>query len=553
MAKKPRKPSIVFLTPAQLKAREKARAFQRAWGAPWPPKNAAWITSPISGAGTQPLPIRTSPTGLVTDPRLGGIPAQVRASKPVKPPPISHNAKARPPAGKGAGGTAGTVPPQAKTPPGRKPTSLAHPSQTQQAKRQAQAKQTPRRAAAPVGQVVPQVSQSALIRQMVDASLAPYYQQINSEQARQESANQEQIRRTQGFTQALLAQLQGIPGAVQGDFDRARASDLSLAQINAEQFRQGSPGAQIQSDLGAVGAPAEQQAQIQAQTQAQFGGGAAAQFGMFGDATARQLSGSGAAQTAYAHMLPAIAAAQAQDVLRGQTYQQGLERQKLADQRAQIAARAPELYFQAQGQLSDLAVKQRAQQWNEDYLRWQMGQKAQNQQFQQGATLERLSQGRVGLGLRSQQMTMQQLSADRQWQATLQRLGISEKSLKLQALKAQHDWQSGGLTPGQKRSLQEDAFSIARSFYNGLPAGANDPLGLKGGYGYEDDSSGSGTPDIVLGSYAEHQNGYQIAMKEMLGRGIPLVVAQRALNSFWRTPGKYGRPRIPFQQRKPRR
>jgi hypothetical protein len=45
-------------------------------------------------------------------------------------------------------------------------------------------------------------------------------------------------------------------------------------------------------------------------------------------------------------------------------------------------------------------------------------------------------------------------------------------------------------------------------------------------------------------------NGYQVAIREMLGRKIPLSIAQSALNKLWTKPGVGGRPYVKFQNRR---
>jgi hypothetical protein len=131
------------------------------------------------------------------------------------------------------------------------------------------------------------------------------------------------------------------------------------------------------------------------------------------------------------------------------------------------------------------------------------------------------------------------LDSDRRFQLSLARNGIAEQGVKIRAAEVEARYRAGGYTRAQLSSAQKTAGQIAHDAWSGKSTIQTDPTTGKPVHG------------------AVHQS-YQEAMQEMLSKGIPLVIAQRALNAYWSTPGEYnpafekpgeGRPKLSFQER----
>jgi hypothetical protein len=379
-------------------------------------------------------------------------------------------------------------------------------------------------------------SDQALVEQL----LAPQYAQIDMVAERQARADAQRAALIQGITQQMTSQVSGIPDAVGSDYDHMIAQTTGMADKAAAGLAAANPNADTQAMLDAVGAPAEQKTQVGDLNRNVYQGGAALLSGTQGFLPGETLAKVGLAQKTYARSLPAVIGAQGLQALRQFLYESDQARQTLSDQRLQVASGAPKLLYDIQTQNQANAFKQQQLDFEQALAAKQyglkvkdLGLKVQNQQFQQGATVTRLQQGQQSLALRA-------LQSDRSWQATLKRLGIAEAGLSLRAATAQAKLNGGGFTTSQKLGLQKRAGAIANDAFNGV---AVKEKGSIVGYNHTT---------------------YQHAISDMLAQGIPLTVAQNALNTYWSRPGltmpwEYdanggrlpgaGRPLLSYQQR----
>src|SRR6266540_1595357 len=378
-------------------------------------------------------------------------------------------------------------------------------------------------------------------RRLAEAEFAPTLSGYDLESRQAAEAAAERQRAVQGLTVALMRELGGMPAGVAGDYAAATRATEGLAAGAAAELRgEGSAaGQRLAADLAAIGAPAEAGAASQAMVGDVFGGGAGALYYTGGTSPAELLAGEGARETAFTRQLPAFAALSGQQNMRQALYERERQRQEIASRRGatlrEMGARIPmyqrDIEKEEQRQreaAADLALKQKAADLNARLAAKTFGLKVQGQQFGQQATTQRLQNERARIRL-------QAITADRSWNATLRRLGISDAGLKLRAadleFKFQNKGRRGGFTPYQAQRLANQAADTAGDFYNGVQ-----------------DKDGN----VLQAPLGEDPNDYQQAMSDLLSRGIPLSLAQRALNRWWRTPGKYGRPKVPFQLRQQR-
>lgn len=245
----------------------------------------------------------------------------------------------------------------------------------------------------------------------------------------------------------------------------------------------------------------------------------------------------------------------------GQTeasYQHSTDLQQITDARSQIAAQAPKLLY-------DLYTAQTQQQADQAKLALQQAQAANTALYQQqqvaikqraADTLIKATQQKFGLDVRKQSFKEQATidSSKYNWarlnetqrqhkvdaflssgrnQIALARVGISNKAEQRHIAELELKARSGGITSSQRLSLQKTAGKLARDAFEGVPVKES---GVVTGYNH-------GT--------------YQGTIRDMLAAGIPLAIAQRALNTYWSTPGAaqewetpgQGRPKVSFQER----
>lgn len=631
MARKRRPPSVVFLTPAQIAARERReKALARA---------AAPPPSPLIGVGRSmvprsviagnEVPVVVDQYGRVVSPVPGLAPTTIRAPrKPKKrtttrPGPIdaADPNTPEPNAGSGAGATKGTLPPQATTPATTTRTTPTGPTPTETAKDQAanagltkadwrfarwqlgigeyakygpraagrrpsgypartpqagwraakwyqeharQPAKAPKKTTEPTetlaaeetaAATAPAMTDQQFINQWAQAFLQPELTAQQQQEARLLQQQEMHRAQFQHFTNALMAELKGIPAGVQADYTQAGNQTAALARESAAGLAAANPNAQTQQLMADVGAPASQMAQAAQANQDVYQGGSAVLFGTEGHLPARDLFGSGASQTAYARMLPAIGAAQAQDNLRAMGYTQSQERQKAADLRAQIEAKRPGYMLQGQEvldkrrndaaaiaiQQAELEMKLSAAEANRKFMEWSASDKSRQAWARIYGYDERGNptlDTRIADQRRTDQRAVEQRRAEQQAMSTRLRMAsifgydpetmtptLAQRQAEQRAIendrKLKNKNKKGGYTTAQVIKFRQLAAATAREAYYGLPETDNEEA----------------VPPMT----------YQEAMNDLLME-MPLSIAQRALNRYYKR-GDRGRPWLDYQQR----
>jgi hypothetical protein len=362
--------------------------------------------------------------------------------------------------------------------------------------------------------------------QAADAALAPVLAEIARQQA-EEKARAATAQATAGAgAEGLAKVLGGIAPATEQTYQNAAGSQAAIAKGFSDAFTAASNGSasNLNEFLAKQGSPQ----QIQGAGQA----GGDVLFGLGGYIPASTMLREGAGFTAAAQQLPASALG------RGQMEQQGIRAgslealKKLDSLRLETKGKRGGLYQEALAQLKENEARQReadrdyelklkAYGLNEAATASLIGDRA----FDQQLGVERLKNDRARIKL-------QAIQSDRNFNLSLDRLGIQEEGLRLRAAELEARRRAkpgkngkGGFTAKQRRELKADAGSIARNAFKGIP-----------------------DPDAP-GEWTAPQIGYQEAIRIALDEGIPLVIAQIALNRYYK-PGQRGRPRLSFQERR---
>jgi hypothetical protein len=346
------------------------------------------------------------------------------------------------------------------------------------------------------------------------ASLEAQRQQALAEAAARQQA-------IQGFAQAGAEQVAPIGGQVQAGYQDAAARTATYSKgfsVGMQLAQQGSAD-EINSFLAKNGSPVGQQ--VQGNT-----GAADVLYGTTGFIPAAGLEREGAAFGAAARQLPATMLGRGQQLqYESQRESQKTDREYLAEL-SKIEAERPGAVQKALLELKDAALKERAQRVDEQIAieklgisRAQLGLSAQRNQISAvnaGTARDRAAIARYNADLK-------RLQNNRSFQTTLRKLGLQEYGLDLRAaeLEARLKQKKGvkKFSTAQIIKFNEDAWAIASDAYADV---GKDP------------------------------NGYQVAIREMLGRKIPLSIAQSALNKLWTKPGVGGRPYVKFQNRRPK-
>ena len=177
----------------------------------------------------------------------------------------------------------------------------------------------------PVKVLTPQQQATAVVNQ----SLAPLYTQQSTAATQQNDA-------IKNFTQALITQLQGVPGQVQGDYNNAIQGQSQLAQNASDALRNANPNQQDQTLLNALGAPQSQHDALTNQNANVFNGGAA--VGLYQNAVSPldALRTQGLQATELARLQPGFEGLRATQALQSALAQQ-------SDARGKIDAMRPDL------------------------------------------------------------------------------------------------------------------------------------------------------------------------------------------------------------------
>jgi hypothetical protein len=184
-------------------------------------------------------------------------------------------------------------------------------------------------AASPRPAAAPPVAAPPSVDAQVAALLAPQYKVLSTQEQQRETALRQ-------FADAMVAQLKGVPGQVQSDYQTAQNAISGYAQTAANGLAAANPNAQTQALLQAIGAPQAQQDAVTAHNNDVFGGGAGVLYAREGMLPAQQTASDQASALLYARSLPAIAALSGIQGLRQFQNQDAVARQ-------QLAAQAPDL------------------------------------------------------------------------------------------------------------------------------------------------------------------------------------------------------------------
>lgn len=302
------------------------------------PPPAKKVSRPVSDfGGVRP---QTAPKGAVKTPAPVKRPAAV--PKPAQLPSTSGRT---------------TVPVRSVTP---------HPAPTPKAKTPAPVAPKPaRKPAAAKAAAPPQLSVEDQATAAVNAALAPLY----ASQTKQASGQNAAI--TQ-FTKAIIAQL--LPGAAQvgGQFDQAIGAQTNLSNSAADALRAANPNTQDQALLSAINAPQAQQAQLAAQNNAAFNGGAAVGQYVGGVLPIGALQSQKLGAMTIAHQQPAIEGLRGQQALGAALAGQQAERAKIDAMRPDLVQKYTAANTAAEQKQAYL-----------DIARQSLGLKAQNQSFSQ--------------------------------------------------------------------------------------------------------------------------------------------------------------------------
>jgi hypothetical protein len=340
------------------------------------------------------------------------------------------------------------------------------------------------------------------------ASLEAQRQQALAEAAARQQA-------IQGFAQAGAEQVAPIGDQVQGGYQDAAARTAQYSKgfsVGMQLAQQGSAD-EINSFLAKNGSPQGQQ--VRGNT-----GAADVLYGTTGFIPASGLEREGAAFGAAARQLPATMLGRGQQLqYESQRESQKTDREYLAEL-SKIEAERPGAVQKALLELKDAALKERAQRVDEQIAIEKLGISKANL----GVSQYNAQTSRINAATTRYNASLTRLQNDRSYQNALTSLGIDEGNLRLRAaeLEAKLKQPKGGkrsFTAKQIADFKTQAWDIATD---------------------------------AFADVGKDDNGYQVVIREMLGRGIPLSIAQKALNQFWKQPGRGGRPYLKFQNRRPK-
>ena len=509
MAKKPPKPLLfpsgfggpvtVGLKLPKKKAPPKAKA-KPAPRASYPPgsfasafANRLGVAAPKAKPAAKPKPKKIK--------RPAGLKGPIKQN--VRPP---HR-----PAASGSSGTAATIPPHATTG-AVAPRSVGAPTSA------AVARSTPVRTTTTTSSSTTKtktLTDAELVAQQLDPLYLQNTQELDA--ARRAEAQREAL--IKSLTTGLQGDLSGVAGQVQGDYDRAFAATTGLASAGQQAISAGAPtqNAQMEADLRAIGAPQEQIDQLRAKNQAIYGGGAATIFGREGVLPGTDLASQGAAASAYARSLPAIAGMQGQAQLTAVIRAAQENEQKIADARALIAAKAPQVLTQIQNDRIAAEQKQAVI----DMTAEKFGLTKQTAKFNQAVTKTKLGYEKVRLDQGTQKLMSELYGLDANGNLTLagRRAATAEAKARTKKVSATQikNWTQfaddayHGVSPKQRYDSKTGTW-VAQP--------------------------GTGKPAVS----------YNAALKQLLSQGASLAQAQKLLNAHYAR-GEGGRPLVSVQGR----
>lgn len=396
----------------------------------------------------------------------------------------------------------------------------------------------------------------------VDAQVAaaqlPAQQQIAAAQAASSQAAKNQAQTIQGYYQALAGILGNIGPATQAGYSTAAGNDAAFGKgfSDGMQHIQDQTGAEATNIAGIAGA---------APPTAPTSDAANALYALGGYIPASTMNREGAAFGAAANLLPATAAGQGAASIRQVGAQQALDQQGFTKQLADLAAQVPGLRAQYQGAADsqaneaaklaqdrtdsanherDVRIQQQLQYIAATGVDPKTGKLTPKAQLEWNRVMGGLAvaetnaktaQTRAVTGQVNAQTAIDRLSLSQQKAYSDMygvdangKLTLAGRKAALAEWKAEHPASKGGFTKKQLADLSGKAAKLADLYFYGTP----------------DKTSAGGV--VTKGIPAIDD--YQKALKLALSNGIPMAIAQRALNALYPI-GAENRPYIPIQQR----
>ena len=369
-------------------------------------------------------------------------------------------------------------------------------------------------------------------QQFIDASIGPALQQIAYERQQQMQADQQRAAAIHDFTNQFLGYMSGLPGQAQADYNQMLSQQQALGTQAQQALTAANPNSSIQNDLSAIGAPANQSAQVANSLNQAFTGGGAVLQGTGAYIPGNRIARDEAAQLAFLRSLPAISQARGSQIISQQDAASQKALSDLAQQESQVYAGVPKLRLDYQSQLQSSQAKQ--QQLNLE--RRALGLKVNNQRFTQKATKVKLGQSQARLNQGAQRL---RLSA--QNQGVNQNLryaevfGYDPKTGRptLAAIKAAKADRAKRNKPPSATELK-NWHTYAENAYYGIPARRHyDPTQAKF----------LPIPGTKVDAVA-----YYPALRRLMGMGATLTQAQKVLNAYYHK-GEGGRPWVSLQGR----
>lgn len=413
-----------------------------------------------------------------------------------------------------------------------------------------------------VSQPVKAASGTSAAQQIVNAALAPLLANIKSQETALGTTQAGQQAALQGYTKQILDYLKGAPAQIQSDYQGAVDSTQNLAQASADQLLKSNPNSLNQADLAAINAPQAQRDALAAQNQNVYGGGSATLFKTAGAIPATAFAQDEAARKAFADSLPTITGLQGQQLFAKLLATQNEDTQKLAAQKAEVLAKAPGLLQQAQNSLAPSSKAPTVKKIGDGYYQWDAG---------KGWTLLAKAKstdrtGQVKLANGQYVTTLNGTPVGNPWGPVKAASGKSGSSVPHTTTFNGKKWQwngSGWDLLGKSGSSTSGAGTSSNGHYvggtgaysvlNGLTTSAAAKKKLDW---YE--TALNSAHDAFNGLYDKQGNlidgskrNYQQALTDLTNHGIPLDIAQRGLNKYWKKPGQGGRPLKSFQERNP--
>lgn len=400
-----------------------------------------------------------------------------------------------------------------------------------------------------VGQTPPHLDMYGQARQMVADQLTAARQPLLEQQHAQDTQTAAHAQAIQGFTQALATLLGQIAPHVSDAYNTAANTQGALGRGLSDAAQGAVAGAyKSGNDFAAMmGAPAGSVAATPDVGSYVYGANAYL--------PASTMNREGAAFASAAALAPRTAASSGLQDLMANLYAGTDADQKIAQQIADLEAKSPGLVQNALAQLEDahykaqdlvlrtqtarstqlyrnaqlgLATKKDA--YNEWLSQKKLGQTSANQSFNQWAKTQGLRfQGqRVSIAQQNANTAVgragqAQSNADRNYQIARDRLSLAQQT-HVDAL--QQKMKTGGFTPSQISKFKNTAADTAADAWFGIKEMVPE---MKNGK-----KTGR---QVWTKNWLQEPMHYQEILVKMVDHGIPLTVAQNALNRYWKRPG----------------